>query len=64
MTFCECINKFMRNLVPEKICTFDSILRADQSLRLSSCCILKLLYLKTAVLTLWMMVEVFLVNNQ
>ena len=27
----------MQNLAPAKICTFESILRADHSLRLSSC---------------------------
>ena len=31
---CGCINQYMRNLVPAKICTFKSILRPDHNLRL------------------------------
>ena len=34
---CGCINQYRQNLVPAKICSFESILRADHRPRLSSC---------------------------
>ena len=35
--FCGCINQCVQNLVPARICTFESTLRADHSLQLSPC---------------------------